>query len=142
MKRQSRIGLFVAASAAIVLSAAGVTATVRNVQETALPQSKADQGRVLFAQVCRSCHTDEPGKHKAGPSLYGVVGRQAGSAVGFDYSDAMRQATLTWNDDSLDRYLADPKTYIHGGRMPYSMLMGTDNDQRRQYIIAYLHTLQ
>jgi cytochrome c len=142
MKRTLKIGVLVAASAAVILSAAGVMATVRTGPEAARPQSDADQGRVLFAQVCRSCHTGEPDKHKAGPSLYGVVGRAAGSAEGFDYSSAMKEASLTWTDESLDHYLADPKSYVRGNRMPYSLLMGAENDQRRQYVIAYLHTLQ
>jgi cytochrome c len=142
MKRHSKIGLLVAVGAAVVLSAAGVAATVRTVREAALPQGKTEQGRVLFAQVCRSCHTGEPDKHKAGPSLYGVVGRPAGSASGFDYSDAMKLASVTWTDESLDRYLADPKHFVPGNRMPYSLLMGAENGQRREKIIAYLHTLQ
>jgi cytochrome c len=142
MKKQSRIGLLLAASAAVVLSAAGVAATVGNVRQAAFTPTKAEDGRVVFAQVCQSCHTNEPGKHKAGPSLFGVIGRPAGAASGFDYSDAMKQASLTWTDESLDRYLADPKHFVPGNRMPYSLLMGVENDQRRHNVIAYLHTLQ
>ena len=141
MKKQSRIGLLVAASAAVVLSAA-VTATVGNVREAAFTPTGAEDGRIVFAQVCKSCHTNEPDKHKAGPSLFGVIGRPAGAASGFDYSDAMKQASLTWTDESLDRYLADPKHFVPGNRMPYSLMMGAENGQRRERIIAYLHTLQ
>jgi cytochrome c len=142
MKQKSRIGLLVVAGAALVFSAAGIAATLGTVQEAALPQSQAEDGRVLFAQVCGSCHTSERDRHKGGPSLFGVVGRRAGSVSGFEYSEAMKQASLTWYDESLDHYLANPKRFVPGNRMPYSLLMGAENDQRRQNVIAYLHTLR
>jgi len=100
------------------------------------------EGRAVFVQVCGACHTNEANKHKIGPSLFGVVGRPAGSAPGFEYSDAMREAAVIWNDETLDRYLADPKNFIRGGRMPYSLLMGTGSNERRKDVIAYLRTLQ
>jgi cytochrome c len=142
MRRQAVIGLFVAASVIGAFSGAGVTATVGGVQETHLYPSDAQEGRTVFVQVCGTCHANEPDKHKVGPSLFGVVGRQAGSVPGFDYSDAMKAASLAWNDDTLDRYLADPKNFVRGNRMPYSLLMGVKNGDRRKGVIAYLHTLQ
>ena len=135
------MGLMVAASVVVVASGAGVAANVGNVRQVFLPD-RVEQGRVLYVQVCRSCHSSEPDRHKHGPSLFGVVGRPAGSAPDFDYSDAMKSANLTWTDESLDRYLADTKHFIPGNAMPYSFLMGTQNQERRQNIIAYLHTLQ
>jgi cytochrome c len=140
MKQKWKIGLLVAASVAAVFGA-GATATIGNVAEALLP-SKAEEGRVLFVQVCRSCHSNEPDRQKSGPSLFGVSGRTAGSAPGFDYSTAMREASVTWSDDALNRYLADTKHFIPGNAMPYSLLMGTQNQQRRRSVIAYLHTLK
>jgi cytochrome c2 len=146
--RQSLIGLLVAASI-VAVPAAGMAAdgvgpmawadTSGGAQPARLDAGKVQEGRTVFAQVCSNCHTGEPNKNKIGPSLFGVIGRHAGSAPGFDYSDAMKGAPVTWNDETLDRYLADPKSFVPGNKMPY---MGVKNDERRQGVIAYLHTLQ
>jgi cytochrome c len=141
-KRHWMNGLMAAVSITGVLTASGVTATVGDFRSVAFPASKSEKGQVLYAQVCRSCHATEPDKNKAGPSLFGVVGRSAGAANSFDYSGAMKEVGLTWNDETLDRYLADPKNFVPGNRMPYSLLMGPQNEERRKSVIAYLHTLE
>lgn len=141
-KRHWMYGLMAAVSITVVLSASGVTATVGDIRSVTFPPSTSEKGQVLFAQICQSCHATEPGKNKVGPSLFGVVGRSAGAANSFDYSGAMKEVGLTWNDETLDRYLADPKHFVPGNRMPYSLLMGAQNDERRKSVIAYLHTLE
>src|SRR5580658_5902307 len=103
-------------------------------------RSRPDQrGEDLLQRRVQHLHTDKPNKNKIGPSLFGVIGRHAGSAPGFDYSEAMKVAPVTWTDETLDRYLADPKSVVPGNKMPYQ---GVKNDERRKEIIAYLHTLQ
>src|ERR1700761_2042855 len=64
-------------------------------------------GEQLFGERCTACHALD--SNKAGPMLRGVVGRQAGSAGGYHYSDALKNAGLVWSTDKLDRWLADPK---------------------------------
>jgi cytochrome c2 len=128
-----------AASVGIAVAAGAGPAAAAAVQEGRLDSGQVQQGRTLFNQVCSNCHTNEPNKHKIGPSLFGVIGRHAGSAPGFDYSDAMKGAPVTWNDETLDRYLTDPKSFVPGNKMPY---MGVKNDERRKDVISYLHTLQ
>jgi cytochrome c2 len=135
-------GALAAASIIVLLSAGGVAATVGDVRNIAFSPSKTEKGRVLFAQICQSCHTAEPDKNKVGPSLFGVVGRPAGSAQSFDYSRAMTDAGVTWSDGTLDRYLADPKHFVPGNKMPYSLMMGAQNEEHRNDVIAYLHTLR
>jgi cytochrome c2 len=136
MKRRSMIGLLVAASIVGAPAWAGVTTVAAT---PAGDPGKVQEGRTVFAQVCSACHANEPNKNKVGPSLFGVVGRHAGSAPGFAYSDAMKESLVTWNDETLDRYLADPKSFVPGNKMPY---VGVKNDERRQGVIVYLHTLQ
>jgi hypothetical protein len=55
---------------------------------------------------------------------------------------AMKDSALTWNDETLDRYLADPKSFVRGNRMPYSLLMGPTSAERRAGVVTYLHTLE
>ena len=98
-----------------------------------------EEGRTGFRNICATCHTSEPNKNRVGPSLYGVIGRRSGSAPGFDYSEAMRKAQVTWSEETLDRYLADPKSYVPGNKMPY---LGVKNPEQRKDIIAYLSTLR
>lgn len=89
-------------------------------------------GQELFGQRCSACHALD--SNKIGPMLGGVVGRAAGSAVGYNYSTALRSAGLTWSVDKLDQWLADPKKMVSGVRMPIRVL----DAPSRHDIIAYL----
>ena len=90
------------------------------------------RGRALFSERCSACHTFD--RNLIGPMLTGVVGRQAGAAAGYDYSPALKNAGLVWSKDNLDRWLADPKAFIPGAKMPIRVL---DAPSRRD-IVAYL----
>jgi cytochrome c len=92
------------------------------------------KGEKIFAR-CKACHTVEAGKNKIGPSLAGVVGRHSGSIADFKYSDAMHNANVTWDEANLDKYLADPKSFVPGNKM---LFPGLKNEQDRQDVIAYL----
>lgn len=73
----------------------------------------------------------------AGPMLGGVVGRPAGSAAGFSYSSALKNAHLTWSNDKLDEWLAGPQKLVPGARMPVRVL----DAPSRHDIIAYLQAV-
>ena len=98
----------------------------------------ADAGKSVFRQVCGICHTVVAGKNMVGPSLFGVVGRKSGSLPDFHYSDAMKAANLTWDEATLDKYLANPRGVVPGTLMAYA---GLKEDQKRKDIIAYLATV-
>lgn len=89
-------------------------------------------GEQLFTERCTACHALD--SNKAGPSLGGVVGRRAGSVPGYHYSPALKSAGLTWSAATLDQWLADPKKFVPGVRMPVRVL---DVPSRRD-LVAYL----
>ena len=95
------------------------------------PPDPAD-GRELFNEQCVACHALDT--NKFAPALGGVFGRRAGMAPGYDYSPALRNAGVTWSVDTLDRWLAGPKQFIPGVKMPVSV---PDPIARRD-IVAYL----
>jgi cytochrome c len=72
--------------------------------------------------------------HRFGPNLHGVIGRRAGSVPGYPYSNAMRDAGLTWNEQTLDAFLRSPTQAVPGTRMVNS----TADPERRRQVIEYL----
>ena len=94
----------------------------------------AGAGRIVFAQ-CRSCHTTEAGVNKTGPSLAGLVGREAGSISDYKYSPANAGSALIWTEEQLYVYLENPRGAIPGTKMVFP---GLRNAQRRADVIAYL----
>ncbi len=95
-----------------------------------------NHGKQLFT-ACAACHTEKP--DSLGPSLKGIVGRKSGSLEDFRYSNAMKRANLTWTEDNLKEYLADPQAKVKGNRMPFS---GFSNPNDVMDVIAYLQTLK
>ena len=96
-------------------------------------------GKKAFRK-CVACHTVQTGKNRVGPSLAGIVGRQAGTVEGFKYSTAMQAfgaGGATWDEAAIDAYLADPKGYIKGNKMAFP---GLKDAGERADVIAYLKT--
>ena len=99
----------------------------------------AAAGKILFTQKCSICHAPVEGQNKIGPSLWGVVGRKAGTLPTYTYSDAMKNANRTWNEATLSDYLTNPREKIPGVKMIFP---GLPNEADRQNVIAYLSTLK
>ena len=93
-----------------------------------------EAGEKVFKQ-CATCHTIEKEKNKVGPSLYGVIGRPAGTAPGFNYSTANKESGITWTEQEMFGYLENPRKRIPGTKMAF---VGLKKPEDRANVIAYI----
>lgn len=93
------------------------------------------RGKRMWRQ-CSSCHTvAEEADHLVGPNLYGLFGRQIGSAAGFNYSNALKEADFIWTPEKLDEWLTNPRNFLPGNNMSFA---GVRKPEDRASVIAYL----
>jgi cytochrome c len=95
----------------------------------------AAAGEAVFKKTCAVCHTTDEGKNKIGPSLHAVVGRHSGTLGDYSYSDAMKKADKTWDDQTLDAYLTNPRALVPGTKMVF---VGLKSEDDRANVIAFL----
>lgn len=111
-----------------------------NSQSTLAQNGNVENGAEELKK-CRACHlVGETAKHAVGPALNNVVGRKAGTADGYSYSDNMRelgQGGLVWSIEHLGRYIENPKAVVPNGKMAFP---GIPDPQARADVIAYLRT--
>lgn len=97
----------------------------------------AAKGRRVYAK-CMACHSVVEGQNRVGPSLYGMIGREAGSIEGFNYSDANANSGIVWTEEVMFAYLKNPQQYMPGTRMVFP---GLPSEQDRADVIAYLKSV-
>src|SRR2546421_12268018 len=79
----------------------------------------AKRGAQVFSQ-CMACHSVAEGEHLTGPSLAHVWNHKAGSVPGFQrYSEAIQRAGITWDEATLNKWLANPRTLVPGTSMTF-----------------------
>lgn len=91
-------------------------------------------GQRVFAQ-CMTCHVVQEGQNRVGPSLYNIIGREAGTIEGFRYSDANKNSGIIWTEPTMFAYLENPQAFIPGTIMAFP---GVPDPQDRADVIAYI----
>lgn len=105
---------------------------------TAHAAGDPEAGARIFPRLCGGCHqVGESARPGFGPQLNGIIGRKAGTSANYVYSDAMKNAGLTWDRDTLTAYLKDPKGVVPGTRM---IFWGLSDQEKLDNLLAYLQT--
>ncbi len=95
----------------------------------------AVHGARLYEERCGGCHAVDASR--VGPPHRNVVGRKAGAVLAYDYSPALRESAVRWDEATLNAWLANPEALIPGQRMGYAV--GNTGD--RSDLIAYLRSI-
>jgi cytochrome c len=114
----------------MTICAAGM-ATALTTSNVAFAAGNVAHGEVLY-QRCQQCHSIE--QNRVGPRHKGVFGRVAGTQPGYEYSMALKRSGIVWNEDTLDRWLTNPQTFIPGVSMFYQL----GDPQDRADVIEFL----
>lgn len=121
------------------LAAIGALALIATpVMADDMPEGDAAKGEKKF-KACAACHAvGEGAKHKVGPELNNLIGRQAGSLEDYKYSSAMTkmgEEGLVWTAEVLFEYLEKPRSFVKGTKMSYA---GLRKPEDRANVISYL----
>jgi cytochrome c len=100
------------------------------------PQT-ASADKAAFNNNCRTCHSPKEGDNRLGPSLGEIIGAKAGTRPGYpNYSQALKSSGITWDEQTLDRFIANPDEVIPNNNMkPFK---GVPDANVRKKIIASL----
>jgi cytochrome c len=90
------------------------------------------RGKDLFERRCGGCHSLDADKE--GPRLRNVYGRKAGSMSTFKYSDALKSAQFTWDQNQLDKWLINTESVVPDTNMDFHVPKADE----RADIIEYL----
>ena len=106
--------------------------------KSAIAAGDAKKGKKVFNK-CKACHTVKANKHKIGPSLAGIVGRDAGKAAGFKKYKGLKTADWKWDEAALDGWLKNPKKWLKAKNGNKSaMVYKLKKEKDRANLIAYL----
>jgi cytochrome c len=85
---------------------------------------------------CAPCHSvGEDAANKVGPLLNGLDGRKAGAIEGYSYSDVNKNSGITWNEETFEEYIKDPRAKVPGTKMVF---VGIKNDRELKDLWGYL----
>lgn len=84
-----------------------------------LSVSAIEPGAKVF-RACQACHAlTAADDHRAGPSLYGIMGRRIATAPDYAYSEALRGMSIVWSPETIARlFEVGPAAMTPGTKMP------------------------
>ena len=95
-----------------------------------------DAGQAVFQRMCLPSHdAGEGARIKLGPPLNGLNGKKAGTADGFNYSDAMKGSGITWDEAQFKDFINAPMQKVPGTRMAFA---GVKDPKEQADLWAYL----
>jgi cytochrome c len=101
-----------------------------------LTSADPSSGEEVFNGACRGCHNIEQGlPARAGPNLWGVLGRKKSSFENFKYSQAFGRLVGTWTLAEFNAFVAAPMDYVPGTTMHAE---GVEDPTQRANLIAFL----
>ena len=100
-------------------------------------RNSEDPGELEFQRKCSVCHTlVEDGANRAGPTLFRVFGRKAGTLSGYNYSKALLESDIIWDEHTIGRLFDEgPDVVVPGTKMPVQRLKRIE---RRDELIRFL----
>jgi cytochrome c len=114
--RGSILGLLAACSLVVAVSACDSRLRETRSRLSGDELALFDRGTRL-STPCWACHDFYGTQNKIAPHLSGLYGRQAGVSTFPAYSQALRASQIVWDDQTLDRFLADPQRLVPGTTM-------------------------
>ena len=104
-----------------------------------IAMASVDEGKKIFTR-CQACHSVADGQMKIGPTMFNIVGRKAGTLVGYEkFSDGMKKSGIIWTEAKLSEFLINPKSVIPDTKMTF---LGIKNPDEVKSLIEYLKTLK
>ncbi len=98
----------------------------------AATEGDAGRGKDVFERRCTGCHSLD--QNREGPRLRGVFGAFPARYLTLATPPRSKQAHITWNDVSLERWLADPDTLVPANNMEFRVT----KPQERSDLVRFL----
>lgn len=121
---------------ALFASAVVVTSFHSSAIPAAAQTSGKPRGQDAFEKRCTGCHSLD--QDKEGPRLRGIYSAKAATLSNtFEYSTALKNSNVTWNDATLDQWMDDAEKLAPGT----DMFFRVPKAEERADIVAYLKQL-
>lgn len=101
--------------AKILILVTSIAVWMTLVSGSAVAEASVEAGKRYYDSRCKVCHNLAGSTHKVGPTLNRFLGKQAGTAEGFNYSTDWKTAGekgLIWTDDNFIKYLTSGDAFI------------------------------
>lgn len=135
IQRRTRSVLSSLVAALILIGGAAMFPGLNKAAGEPAPVPDARAGQELFEKRCAGCHGLDNAKE--GPPLRAVYGRKAGSAGSFEYSDALKNANIVWDEAKLNQWLTNTESLAPDNNMDFAV----PKPDERAEIIQYLKEL-